>query len=115
MSEGTCLFCGIVNRTIPAEIIGETDALLAFKDIHPQAPTHLLIVPKDHIPTVAETTEAQTPLLGQTIHFANRLARQHRLEQGYRLVINCGPQAGQSVGHLHVHLLGGRVLRWPPG
>lgn len=111
-----CLFCNIVKRAVPADIVGETDGLLAFKDVNPQAPTHLLIVPTEHIPSLAETTEAQTDVLGKAMQFANRLARQYQLmPAGYRLVVNCGPQAGQSVWHLHVHLLGGRALRWPPG
>ena len=113
--EGDCLFCRIAHRTIAAEVVGETDELVAFKDINPQAPTHLLVVPKEHIPTVSDTTEAQAPLVGRLVQFANRLAGQYRLSEGFRLVINCGPQAGQSVWHLHLHLLGGRVLRWPPG
>ena len=118
MSQQDCLFCRIVHREIPADITAEADGLLAFNDINPQAPTHLLIVPTEHIPSLAEVTEAHTALVGNAVHFANRLARQHQLTDagsGYRLVINCGPQAGQSVGHLHVHLLGGRALRWPPG
>ena len=116
MSEPGCLFCRIANRTLPADVVAETDGLLAFKDVNPQAPTHLLIVPTEHIPTLAETTEAHTTLMGNALHFANRLARQYQLSQsGYRVVINCGPGAGQSVFHLHLHLLGGRPLRWPPG
>ena len=116
MSGSECLFCRIASRTLPAAIVAESNGLLAFKDINPQAPTHLLIIPKEHIATLDDATEAQTTLLGQIIQFANRLARQHQLmPDGYRLVINCGPQAGQTVWHLHVHLLGGRPLRWPPG
>ena len=116
MSSSECLFCRIANRQLPAEIVAERDGLLAFKDINPQAPTHLLIISKEHIPTLADATEAHTALLGQAIHFANRLARQYQLmPPGYRLVINCGASAGQSVWHLHFHLLGGRPLTWPPG
>ena len=116
MSEADCLFCRIANRKLPADIVGEVDGLLAIKDSNPQAPTHLLIIPTEHIPTLADVTEAHTALLGNAIHFANRLSRQYQLMQaGYRLVINCGSQAGQSVWHLHFHLLGGRALRWPPG
>ena len=96
--------------------MAEEEGMLAFKDIHPQAPTHLLVIPTDHIPTVADMTSAQTMLMGSLMQFANRLAReQHLVESGYRLVINCGAGAGQSVWHVHVHLLGGRPLRWPPG
>ncbi len=116
MSEAACLFCRIANRTLPADIVAETDDLLAFKDSNPQAPTHLLIIPTEHIPTVADATDAHTTLMGNAIHFANRMARQYQLTQpGYRLVLNCGAGAGQSVFHLHWHLLGGRPLRWPPG
>lgn len=116
MGAGECLFCRIVSRELPADIIAEVDGLLAFRDINPQAPTHLLIITKEHLPSLAEATDAHTVLLGNAIQFANQLARQHRLtETGYRLVINCGAQAGQSVWHLHLHLLGGRPMRWPPG
>ena len=111
-----CLFCQIVNRRIPAEIVAEEERLLAFKDIHPQAPVHLLIIPKEHVPSLAEATEAHTALLGQGIQLANRLACERQLSSsGYRMVINCGAEAGQSVWHLHIHLLGGRAFRWPPG
>jgi len=116
VSASECLFCRIVKRTVPAQIVAEEDGLLAFKDVNPQAPTHLLIIPTEHITTLAETTEVHTTLLGQALHFANRLAKDHQLSPaGYRVVINCGSQAGQSVWHLHFHLLGGRALRWPPG
>ena len=116
MGETECLFCRIARRHLPAEIVAESDGLLAFKDVNPQAPTHLLIIPTEHIPSLADTTESHTALLGKTVQFANRLARQYQLTQaGYRLVVNCGSQAGQSVWHLHFHLLGGRPLRWPPG
>ena len=115
MSAAECLFCRIASRSLPADIVAEAEGLLAFKDLHPQAPTHLLIIPTEHIPSLSEITEAHTTLIGQAVHFANRLARQYQLQPGYRLVINSGAQAGQSVWHLHFHLLGGRVLRWPPG
>jgi len=116
MGAGDCLFCRIVSHELPADILAEADGLLAFRDVNPQAPTHLLIIPKEHLPSLAEATDAHTTLLGNAIQFANRLARQHRLtETGYRLVINCGAQAGQSVWHLHLHLLGGRPMKWPPG
>jgi len=114
MSE--CVFCRIVQRHIPAEIVDEDEEVLAFKDLNPQAPTHLLVVPKAHIPTVADLTQTNAPLLARAALMANRLAKQHGLTQaGYRLVVNCGAQAGQSVWHLHLHLLGGRPMRWPPG
>ena len=115
MSQSDCLFCKITSRTLPADIVGEVEGLLAVKDINPQAPTHLLIIPTEHIPTLTDATPAQTMLLGNALHFANRLSRQYQLQSGYRVVINCGAQAGQSVWHLHFHLLGGRAFRWPPG
>ena len=115
-SASACLFCRIASRTLPADIVGEAEGLVAFKDINPQAPVHLLIVPTVHIPTLADLTATHTPLIGHVTHFANRLAQQHGLlPAGYRLVVNCGSQAGQSVWHVHWHLLGGRPLRWPPG
>ena len=116
MSAPECLFCRIAARTLPAEIVAETDGLLAFKDLHPQAPTHLLIISTQHIPTLADVNESHTTLMGNAMHFANRLARQYQLTHaGYRVVINCGTGAGQSVFHLHWHLLGGRPFQWPPG
>ena len=116
MNDAACLFCKITSRSLPADVVAETDGLLAVKDINPQAPTHLLIIPTEHIPTLAETTDAHTSLLGRALHFANRLARQYQLSHtGYRVVINCGAGAGQSIFHLHLHLLGGRPMRWPPG
>ena len=116
MAEADCLFCRIAKRQLKADVVAEEEGLLAFKDINPQAPTHLLIIPTEHIPTVADVTPAHTELLGHAIHFANRLARQYQLNAGgYRLVMNCGAEAGQTVFHLHLHLLGGRAMRWPPG
>ena len=113
--DAACLFCRIANRSLPAEIVAETDGLLAFKDINPQAPTHLLIIPTEHIPALADASEADTSLMGRALQFANRLARQYQVQAGYRVVINSGSQAGQSVFHLHLHLLGGRTFGWPPG
>jgi len=116
MGAAECLFCRIASRQIPSEIVAETEALLAVKDIDPQAPVHLLIIPKEHLHSLADATPAHTTLMGDALHFANRLAREHRLiPSGYRVVINCGPQGGQSVWHLHVHVLGGRAMTWPPG
>ncbi|MBI3011606.1 MAG: histidine triad nucleotide-binding protein [Candidatus Omnitrophica bacterium] len=111
-----CLFCQIAARRIQTEIVAEADGLLAFKDVNPQAPTHILIIPTEHIPTLADATQAHTTLMGNALHLANRLARSYQLtSSGFRVVINCGPEAGQSVWHLHLHLLGGRSMRWPPG
>ena len=116
MASADCVFCRIASRSIPATVVAEEDGLLAFTDLNPQAPTHLLIIPTEHIPTLADLTPAQAPLMGRAVQFANRLAREQQLtESGYRVVINCGTGAGQSVWHVHLHLLGGRPMRWPPG
>ena len=116
MSTPDCLFCRIAKRTLPAEIVAEADGLIAFKDDHPQAPTHLLIIPTEHVTTLADTTETHTQVLGRALLLANRLAKQYQLtEAGYRVVVNGGGGGGQSVWHLHLHLLGGRPMRWPPG
>ena len=111
-----CLFCRIVQRALPAQIVAEDDATLAFTDIKPQAPTHVLVVPKTHIPNVAALTETTVSALDRSVLMANRLAAQLGIaKRGYRLVINCGPDGGQTVDHLHVHMLGGRSMTWPPG
>ena len=114
MSE--CLFCRIAARQIPAEIVEENTDVLAFNDLHPQAPLHVLIIPKIHLATIAELTDATAPVMTKMILMANQVAKRHpAAKAGYRVVVNCGPQAGQSVDHLHLHLLGGRRLTWPPG
>ena len=111
-----CIFCGIVNRSLPAELIYESDLIVAFRDITPQAPTHVLIVPREHVESVAQLDESHTELLGEMFLAANAIAQQEGIgETGYRLVFNCGRAAGQSVDHVHLHLLGGRKLGWPPG
>lgn len=116
MPDVSCLFCRIAKRQLTADIIAEEKNLLAFRDIRPQAPTHILIIPTEHIPSIAHLTDQHTLLIGQIILLAKRLAKQFQVaETGYRLVINCGLQAGQSVDHLHLHLLGGRSMQWPPG
>jgi histidine triad (HIT) family protein len=113
---GDCLFCRIVRRAIPADIVAEDEQLLAFADSNPQAPTHVLIVPKTHLPSLAALNDANAGLMAQASLMANRLATQQGIAQtGYRVVVNCGPQAGQSIAHLHLHLLGGRAMAWPPG
>ena len=114
MSE--CLFCRVVRRQVPAEIVAEENDVVAFKDINPQAPTHLLVVPRLHISTLAELTQTTAQVMASALVMANQLAQRYGIaETGYRLVINCGPQAGQSVWHVHLHLLGGRPMKWPPG
>jgi histidine triad (HIT) family protein len=111
-----CIFCKIVRREIPATIVFEDDLSIAFRDIEPQAPTHILIIPKNHIRTVVEATEEDKPLLGHLIHVANKIAKEEGISQkGFRLVINCGSKSGQLVWHIHLHLLGGRQMTWPPG
>ena len=116
MSQEPCVFCRIAKREMPAEIVEESDGLIALKDLNPKAPVHLLIVPTEHIPTLADTSERHTLLLGHATQFANRLAKRfHLLPGGYRLIVNCGSDAGQTVWHLHWHVMGGRSLGWPPG
>ena len=111
-----CLFCRIASKEIPAQIAFEDAQTLAFHDINPQAPVHIQVIPKHHIARVSELTAETFPLLGKLVEVANRLAQEHQIAQaGYRLVINCNAAAGQSVYHLHLHLLGGRPMRWPPG
>ena len=111
-----CLFCRIVTGELPATRVHEDAQSLAFEDIRPQAPTHLVIVPKSHIARVLDVTAAQTPLLGHLVQVANALARARGIaDDGFRLVVNSGPAGGQTVHHLHLHLLGGRAMQWPPG
>ena len=109
------IFLKIIERKIKADIVYEDDRCLAFKDINPQAPVHVLLIPKKVIPTHADITEADRDLLGHLHLTATKLAKDLGLQQGYRLVVNCQEQAGQTVPHLHLHLLGGRVMHWPPG
>ena len=106
-----CIFCQIVAGKIPSDILYHDEELIAFRDINPQAPVHLLIIPKRHIPSLTHLSEAETPLIGHMVDTANRLAKKEGIsESGYRLVINCGKHGGQLVPHLHMHLLGGRQL-----
>lgn len=110
-----CLFCRILSGAIPARKVYEDDHVLAFEDISPQAPTHVLIIPKKHFAGLKEAQAIDAEVIGRCHLAAAEIARQRNIEQGYRTVINVGPGAGQSVFHLHVHLLGGRSLNWPPG
>ena len=110
-----CLFCKIVAGTIPAKRVYEDDLCLCFADIHPQAPTHLLLISKQHIASLAEVDAERAPLLGHLLAKAAEVARSEGLARGYRVVINTGPDGGQTVDHLHLHLLGGRHMGWPPG
>src|SRR2546421_7094994 len=113
---GPCVFCKIVDREAPAEIVHESDAILAFRDTNPQAPTHILLIPKEHLPSVRELTVEHGDTMIELVHVAAHLARAEGIdESGWRLVTNVGADAGQTVHHLHVHLLGGRRMGWPPG
>ena len=112
---GRCLFCEIIAKKVPAAFVYEDDAVIAFKDISPQAPTHILIIPKKHIASLAVAGEDETPLLGKMQNVAAKLGRELGLGQGFRVVTNSGRMAGQTVDHLHYHLLGGRQMQWPPG
>jgi histidine triad (HIT) family protein len=109
------IFQKIIDRKIPANIVYEDDRCLAFRDINPQAPVHVLVIPRKVIPTHADVTEDDRDLLGHLHVVAARLAEQLGLQSGYRLVLNCKESAGQTVPHLHLHLLGGRDFHWPPG
>ena len=115
MADPNCLFCKLVAGEIPSEKVFENKDILAFPDINPQAPVHILIIPKEHVPTVADFSEGQTGLAGQMVQAANQIAKKKGLESGFRLVFNCQKDAGQEVFHVHLHLLGGRKFTWPPG
>ncbi len=111
-----CLFCNIVEKKIPAAIVHEDEHAIAFRDINPVAPTHVLVIPKKHVAALHDTTPDDAALLGHLVTTANAVARKEGLvEKGYRLVVNDGPDAGQSVFHVHLHVLGGRSMAWPPG
>lgn len=111
------IFSKIINREIPADIVYETDSVLAFRDINPKAPTHILIIPKIEIPKVTDIKGSEhAHLLGEMYDAANKIAKDEGIaEDGFRLVMNCGNNGGQEVYHLHMHLLGGRQMHWPPG
>lgn len=112
----SCLFCNIVEGKIPADIVYQDDDILAFRDINPQAPTHILCIPREHISTTNDLSTEDEAVTGRLILTASKLAKQLGFaEDGYRLVMNCNGHAGQTVFHIHLHLLGGRHMRWPPG
>lgn len=111
-----CLFCKVVSGDVPADVVHRDDQLLAFRDIKPQAPVHLLIIPKKHIPSLLEVQSADHELIGRAFSVGKALAQQQGIsDDGFRMVANCGVAAGQSVYHLHFHLMGGRSMGWPPG
>lgn len=109
------IFTKIINREIPATIVFEDEHVVAFRDVNPKAPTHILIVPRKTIPTLNDATEEDKTLLGHMMLTAKNIAADEGLEKGYRLVMNCREQAGQTVFHIHLHLMGGRAMHWPPG
>ena len=110
-----CLFCNIVKVQITSEKVYEYNAFYSFKDVNPEAPVHILIIPKRHIKSVDELEETDKELVGHIFLVAKKLAKENKLENGYRIVSNIGEEGGQSVKHLHFHLLGGRSFNWPPG
>jgi len=111
-----CIFCKIAEKKIPAKIVHEDDLSVAFEDINPQAPVHVLIIPKKHIPTLLDLKTEDDQLIGHLIRVANRIAKERGIsERGFRIITNCNKDAGQSVYHIHIHLLGGRIMHWPPG
>ncbi len=106
-----CIFCQIVAGKVPSEIVYQDEEVIAFRDIHPMAPVHLIIIPKRHIPSLAHLSEAESSLVGHMVSIANQLAKRESISgSGYRLAMNCGEEGGQLVPHLHLHLLGGRKL-----
>ena len=111
-----CLFCGIIEGRVKGNLVYEDESVVAFKDIVPRAPVHVLIVPRKHIATLVELQRSDNLLIGEIFNVAGRLAQQFGIaDTGYRVVVNCGADAGQTVFHLHFHLLGGRQMSWPPG
>ncbi len=115
-TDESCLFCRIAAGTIPATMVHSDEQVLAFRDINPQAPVHVLVIPREHIGSAAELTPAQDQLWGRLLHVAQGIADDEGIaEKGYRLLTNIGREGGQAVHHLHLHLLGGRRMSWPPG
>jgi histidine triad (HIT) family protein len=111
-----CIFCRIIDKKIPARIVYEDDLALAFEDVNPQAPVHTLIIPKKHIPSLLDAGEGDAQIFGHIMKVANIIAKEKGIaDRGFRLVANCNPDAGQSVYHIHFHLMGGRLMQWPPG
>ncbi len=116
MNNADCLFCKFISGELDTDIVFETDKVIAFRDINPQAPTHVLIVPRKHIATINDLTETDSDEIGYLYLVAKELAKEEGFdEEGYRVVMNCNAAAGQTVFHLHLHLLGGRSFTWPPG
>ena len=111
-----CIFCRIANKDIPAKLVYEDDLVVAFDDTNPQAPVHVLVIPKKHIPTSLDIADEDNALIGRMFQAANKAARDRGIDaRGFRMVMNCNTEAGQSVFHIHLHVLGGRPMHWPPG
>ena len=110
-----CLFCKIIRGEIPSEIIYQDDKVIVFNDINPQAPVHFLVIPKEHIESANDITKENSDLIGYIIYIASKLAKEKALDDGYRIVNNCGAEGGQTVDHIHFHVLGKRNMEWPPG
>ena len=116
MTDNSCLFCKILAGDVPADVVYETDRVLAFRDINPRAPTHVLIIPRRHIPTISDVVPEDAEEIGLLFAAAGEIAHAEGFsDDGYRVVMNCNEAAGQTVFHLHLHLLGGRTFDWPPG
>ena len=116
MAENDCLFCKIIAGDIPAQKVYEGESAIAFRDSNPQAPTHVLIIPREHIESLNDAAQGDEALLGHLLRLASKIANQQGIaENGFRTVINTGAESGQSVWHLHLHVLGGRTMHWPPG
>ena len=116
MVDSACIFCRIAARQVPAEILRESEHVVAFRDTNPQAPSHILLIPKEHVESIADIADKDGAILAEMMQAATHLAKADGIaESGWRLVTNVGPNAGQSVFHLHFHLLGGRRMAWPPG
>ena len=112
----SCIFCKIVAGEIPSEILYQDDDVLCFRDVAPQAPTHMLVIPKKHIGSIAELDNSDMNLAGKILVTATQMAKEQGIsESGYRVAMNCGDEGGQTVGHIHMHVMGGRQLGWPPG
>lgn len=116
MSDRDCLFCKIVDGEMSADVVYQDERVVAFRDINPQAPTHILVIPREHVASVNDLEPEHAPLVGALYLAAGELAEEEGIsDEGYRLVMNTGSEAGQSVFHIHLHLLGGRPMKWPPG
>ncbi len=116
MTEADCIFCKLAAGTIPSDKVYEDDQTLAFRDLHPQAPTHVLLIPKEHLDSLNDASQSDQALLGHMLRLVPKIANQLGIaESGFRTVINTGGEGGQTVDHLHIHLLGGRPMTWPPG